>query len=103
MLAIIQIGHTDNTAKGKGTMRGHESVHIEDFAARRLPPMKRSAIPGGHSSFDVGSRRDGALVSNCGRAGRGSRWRRNARACGFVGAARNTKKQEKHQIEMARQ
>jgi len=58
MLAVIQIGHPDDAAKGQRAMGGDKPVHIEYFAARRFAPMKRRAIPGGHASFDVGSGRD---------------------------------------------
>jgi len=34
LLAIIQIGHSDDASKRQRTMGGDKAVHIEDFAAR---------------------------------------------------------------------
>jgi len=66
--------------------------------------MKWSAIPGGHSAFDVSSGRNSALAASRTRVrSRGSGWRGNARACRLVGAARNAKKQEKDQMQIARE
>lgn len=93
MLAVIEIRHSNDAPKGQRAMGGDESVHVEDFAARRLPSMKRRTVPGGHSPFDVGSRRNGPLGSACARVRRYRCWSsRYAGAYGFVSTPGSAKK-----------
>jgi hypothetical protein len=45
MLAVIQIGHSHDASEGQRAVRGNESVHVENLAARGLPSVKRRTIP----------------------------------------------------------
>jgi len=99
--AVIQIGHPDDASKRKRAMCGDESVHVENFAARRLPSMEGRAIPRSHAAFHVSSRRDGQLgdagvrVWSC----RSCR-PRYARACGLVSAPGDAKENKNCQAKI---
>src|SRR5574338_825425 len=51
MFPIRQIDDTHNTAERYGSMSSRQRFHIEQLAVRRLPAMKRFAIPRSDASI----------------------------------------------------